>query len=698
VVTAGNTTNANFSLVGQSRISYTYDRLGRLIGVSDSLSDTAKYAYDAVGNLTSITRNASSTTSIIGFTPVQALVGATVIISGTGFSSTPSENTVQFNGTTAAVSSATATQLVVTVPAGATTGALSVTSPGGSANSASAFTVLSDAGLPTITSFTPAIGPASTAVTITGTHFDTVALNNRIGLNQSLTPVLSATTTSLSTTIPDKAMSGRFKVTTRAGQAVSTSDFFIVPAGYTTGQVSFTGRATVGGSLPVTIGAATIGLVLFDGTAGQQVSLFNSNSTLGGCRISLSMFTPAGDMQVNPPACFGNLWGIASQTLPATGTYTLLFSSSDAGSFNLNVQNVSTTVFAATLGSGVNVSMPTPHQVQQVVFVGTAGQRVSFQVTNFTLEGNQVTGWLAAPDGTVIWPNQDLRGLFADPVTLPLSGTYRFYIDPGLHTGSLTVTFYNVPPDYTGTITPGGPPVTVNLTAPGQNGKLTFSATTGQQLSVQMTGITISSSAVSIQYPMLGPLTANQQYDIRMEYFQGCCGSAAKLKWSSPSTLKQIIAQSQLTPPGGAAGTGLQGDYYSNTTLSGSPTLTRTDSVVDFTLNGSSPGGSVPSDNWSARWTGQVKAQYSEQYTLCTSTDDGARLWVNGILIVDHWVPQVETEWCSTTPLDLIAPQNFGTGTGSINTFTIPAAGTYTIFINPQGPATGSMTLTLNNQ
>ena len=105
----------------------------------------------------------------------------------------------------------------------------------------------------------------------------------------------------------------------------------------------------------------------------------------------------------------------------------------------------------------------------------------------------------------------------------------------------------------------------------------------------------------------------------------------------------------------------------------------------------------MPIENWSARWTGQVKAQYSEQYTLCTSTDDGARLWVNGILIVDHWVPQVETEWCSTTPLDLIAPQNFGTGTGSINTFTIPAAGTYTIFINPQGPATGSMTLTLNN-
>jgi len=197
---------------------------------------------------------------------------------------------------------------------------------------------------------------------------------------------------------------------------------------------------------------------------------------------------------------------------------------------------------------------------------------------------------------------------------------------------------------------------------------------------------------------MLGPLTANQQYDIRMEYVQGSGAAAARLKWTSPSTTKQIIPQSQLTPPGGADGTGLQGDYYSNTTLSGSPTLTRTDSVVDFFLAGSSPGGSVPIENWSARWTGQMKAQYSEQYMLCTSTDDGARLWVNGILIVDHWVWQVETEWCSTTPIDLVAPQNFGPPTGSVNTFTIPATGTYTIFINPLGPATGSMTVTLNNQ
>ena len=46
-ITTGNTTSANFSLPGQSPITYTYDELGRLVGAADSLSDAVTYKYDA---------------------------------------------------------------------------------------------------------------------------------------------------------------------------------------------------------------------------------------------------------------------------------------------------------------------------------------------------------------------------------------------------------------------------------------------------------------------------------------------------------------------------------------------------------------------------------------------------------------------------------------------------------------------------
>jgi hypothetical protein len=43
-------------------------------------------------------------------------------------------------------------------------------------------------------------------------------------------------------------------------------------------------------------------------------------------------------------------------------------------------------------------------------------------------------------------------------------------------------------------------------------------------------------------------LTAGQQYSIVMEYYENTAGAMAQLSWSSPSTPKQIIPQSQLFP------------------------------------------------------------------------------------------------------------------------------------------------------
>src|SRR5215467_11419366 len=122
-------------------ISYLYDDLGRLVGVVDPSGDTAIYSYDAIGNLLSITRFASSTTSVASFTPQGGPIGTFVTISGTGFSATASQNTVMFNGTAATVISSTSTQIVASVPSGATTGLIDVTTPSGSATSSTPFTV-----------------------------------------------------------------------------------------------------------------------------------------------------------------------------------------------------------------------------------------------------------------------------------------------------------------------------------------------------------------------------------------------------------------------------------------------------------------------------------------------------------------------------------------------------------------------------
>jgi hypothetical protein len=77
--------------------------------------------------------------SITGFNPLTAPAGATVTITGTGFSPTASANIVKFGPLRATVTSATTSQLVVTAPSGASYAKISVSTNGLIAESPRAF-------------------------------------------------------------------------------------------------------------------------------------------------------------------------------------------------------------------------------------------------------------------------------------------------------------------------------------------------------------------------------------------------------------------------------------------------------------------------------------------------------------------------------------------------------------------------------
>src|SRR5687767_14458898 len=64
--------------------------------------------------------------TLTGFSPTNGEAGTVVTLTGTNFSATPSNNVVKFNGAVTAVTSATTTSLIVTAPAGGTTGKITV--------------------------------------------------------------------------------------------------------------------------------------------------------------------------------------------------------------------------------------------------------------------------------------------------------------------------------------------------------------------------------------------------------------------------------------------------------------------------------------------------------------------------------------------------------------------------------------------
>lgn len=96
------------------------------------------------------------------------------------------------------------------------------------------------------------------------------------------------------------------------------------------------------------------------------------------------------------------------------------------------------------------------------------------------------------------------------------------------------------------------------------------------------------------------------------------------------------------------SGKGLLGKYYANTfpanPFVGTP-LVRTDAVINFNWNTNSPDPSIPTNNYTVKWVGLVQPLFSEPYTFSTTTDDGARLWVNGQEIVNAWQAQSPTTW-----------------------------------------------------
>ncbi len=83
-------------------------------------------------------------------------------------------------------------------------------------------------------------------------------------------------------------------------------------------------------------------------------------------------------------------------------------------------------------------------------------------------------------------------------------------------------------------------------------------------------------------------------------------------------------------------GDGLYATYYNSMDLT-SKAVNRVDPGVDFNWGLDAPATGVTKERFSVRWTGLIKADYSENYTFYTSTDDGVRLWINNQLIVDQW-------------------------------------------------------------
>lgn len=634
-------------------ISYVYDDAGRLRAVIDPASDTAVYGYDAVGNLTGITRQPSSTLAVLQFTPASSPVGTTVTIYGTGFSATPASNTVKFNGTTATVLTASTTVLTASVPSGATTGPISVTVGANTATSPASFTV-GIGSAPTLTGFTPAVGNYGATVTLTGTNYDTTAINDRVAFARAMGAVVTATSTTLTVPVPSTAQTGPISVSTINGQATSAQEFFVAPPGVVSTDVQYTGRVTVDG--PTVVASITTanktGMMVFDGTAGQRISVGFSGVTV--TQFSANVYRPDGvSLLLSAPTVNTSGGSIDLGLLPLTGTYTIFLDPVSTYTGTMTV-TVSTELTGSIIpgGAAVPITINRVGQNARYTFTGTAGQTISLGVTAVTISGLSLS--ILKPDGsTLVAPTSFGTGGGAiDSQVLPMAGTYAILVDPSLvYTGTVTIRLYNTP-DVTGSITVDGATVTPSLTVPGQRARYTFTGSVGQWVNLGLTAVTISSSTVSLLKPDGSTLVSTSV---------GTTGGSLDPTTALPLAGTYTIV---VDPAGLATGT---------MTLTLTSPLTGTIAL---------DGPSVP--------LSLTKAGRTARYTFNGTAGQWVSLGLTAVTI-------------SSGTVTLLDPTNVTIASASITTSggglepasTLPTTGNYTIVVDPAGVNTGNITLKL---
>ena len=103
-------------------------------------------------------------------------------------------------------------------------------------------------------------------------------------------------------------------------------------------------------------------------------------------------------------------------------------------------------------------------------------------------------------------------------------------------------------------------------------------------------------------------------------------------------------------------GDGLRAAYYPEMDLTGAR-VERIDATVNFDWGLGSPAEGVGRSGFSVRWEGELEAQFTEPYAIHVISDDRARLWLNGELLIDEWYEHAQS--MSTTVVNLKAGHRY---------------------------------------
>ncbi|MCL2872980.1 MAG: IPT/TIG domain-containing protein [Betaproteobacteria bacterium] len=482
--------------------------------VSSVFANTvAEYYYDAVGNIISIQRTGTAL-SISSFSPMSGPVGAEVAIYGSGFSSTPSGNTVFFNGVQTDVFYASSALLVVHVPEGATTGTIRVDVGTNTAMSSDVFTVTDQYASPEIESFFPFCGTSGAVVTVTGNNFDPTPGATQAGIGEFLTNANVINSQGLIFTLPNKTVTGYIRVATPSGMADSKRLFFVPPSGSSITCANIGSGLTpiaIEQSKVVKIASGDRAILAFDAQTDDLLSFYFSNivKNPSNAAISYSLYDPKGTLWKS-----GSITGQAATfsppPIPFSGAYILALSVNSNGSADLSIRLARDPIIEVD-ADPLQLQTEEPGQTARFGIVAEPGQSLGIGLAQLTYNASSTSGTSARlldPDGNAYTSNS-YTGAGTTcaaaqkqcDLNLPIvkqEGVYSVVLTPpaGVTATATATLSSNVQAELLPDV-----PYTLSLGRIGQDGWLSFEGKKGQNLGIGISNYVASpSTATSMLY------------------------------------------------------------------------------------------------------------------------------------------------------------------------------------------------------
>ncbi len=493
-----------WSCICSAGVSFVYDDLGRVTQAVYTDGSVVQYRYDANGNILEIIRRASSSLSISNVAPIVARVGGVLTISGTGFDASPSANAVTVGGVAAIVTSATTTELMLTVPSGAQTGSVTVTVAQDTATSPQIVTIAR----PVITSFTPAVVGAGGQVTVNGTYLNLVPTGTVFTVGGTPAGLVSLSANKAVITAPATG-NGPIKISTSYGEATSAGSLIVAPGSIGAGNIVSSATASVGGataSLNINQ-TGRYGAISVRATANEFVTLqVNSLAVTPSANVNYTVYNPAGQV-VFTGTLSGASRSIHFPRIPATGTYMVLFASGSS-TVQLGATLESDTWMNAA-GSNAAFSTPVPGQSKRAIFTATAGASYNLAATDVVMTPSAPGNWfyirVLNPDGTNWVANAygcNAPSCRQTLFKLPQTGDYSVIFYPN-QSQQFSFTAH-LHPSVTGTLVPGTP-FTVNLTELGQSAVLKFTLAQAQTMALFMSSVTSVPANTGVEMGLYNP-------------------------------------------------------------------------------------------------------------------------------------------------------------------------------------------------